>query len=442
MYQAKRDHFLLGPRRHPPGNGPRPPAASSRSSTPATSSTATTAIGPGSGPAPIAWLTIPMSAFFARRPPPSSASAFAAEDATLDAAVGRLRRHIAADHAPLNSASSAFGPTSTGATPTPTPPTSTPCWPAIPAGSCERPWSCRRCSPPASAWPPPTSPMDRAATRSGWQSWADRLGAAIAGSIAWLRCEGTSPATASGSSAAERRRDPRSSTTSGTCSPSPASATTSQAGDDRVELAFRGFRILLQVCYDLRFPVFVRNDRHTPYDLSLYVAVAETRSAAWRTLLRAAIENQCFVVGINRSGTDGNGHRYAGDSLIADFRQEHLLADAGNNGQPATIKATLNRDKMMAFRRKLPFLEDADARQRADQPAERRECGPSPGLWRARRPACRAPHLTQGQFVVQLTDAVTANDPLDSRGRKFTGTSANSANVEPRFTWACTSTSE
>ena len=89
----------------------------------------------------------------------------------------------------------------------------------------------------------------------------------------------------------------------------------------------------------------------------------ETRSAAWRTLLQArAIENQCFVVGINRSGTDGNEHRYAGDSLIADFAGT-LLADAGNNGQPATLQATLHRDEILAFRRKLPFLEDADARQ-------------------------------------------------------------------------------
>ena len=89
----------------------------------------------------------------------------------------------------------------------------------------------------------------------------------------------------------------------------------------------------------------------------------ETRSAAWRTLLQArAIENQCFVVGINRSGTDGNGHRYAGDSLMADFAGA-LLADAGSDGQPATLQATLRGEDMMKFRRKLPFLEDADARK-------------------------------------------------------------------------------
>ena len=68
------------------------------------------------------------------------------------------------------------------------------------------------------------------------------------------------------------------------------------------------------------------------------------------------------MVGINRSGADGNGHQYTGDSLIADFAGT-LLADAGNNGQPATLQATLNREDMMAFRQRLPFLEDADARQ-------------------------------------------------------------------------------
>ncbi|MDA9864559.1 nitrilase family protein, partial [Flavobacteriales bacterium] len=134
-----------------------------------------------------------------------------------------------------------------------------------------------------------------------------------------------------------------------------------KAGEDRVEVEFRGFRILLQVCYDLRFPVFVRNNQAVPYDLAIYVANwPETRSAAWRTLLQArAIENQCFVVGLNRSGTDGKGHRYAGDSLIADFSGK-LLADAGNSGSPAKISSTLSKDGLLAFRKKLPFLEDAD----------------------------------------------------------------------------------
>ncbi|MDG1675571.1 MAG: amidohydrolase [Flavobacteriales bacterium] len=134
-----------------------------------------------------------------------------------------------------------------------------------------------------------------------------------------------------------------------------------EAGTERVEFEWRGWRILLQICYDLRFPGFVRNHGPQPYDLALYVANwPERRREAWRTLLKArAIENQCFVVGVNRSGTDGNGHRYAGDSLILDHAGE-ALADAGGDGDSKTLRATLVREDMLAFRRKLPFLDDAD----------------------------------------------------------------------------------
>lgn len=212
------------------------------------------------------------------------------------------------------------------------------------------------------SWPPIT-PTDGPDSENDWmQTWADRLGAAIAGSVACHDAEGQPrnrfwfiPPKAEGTPTSYDKRHLF--TLAG-------EHDHFKAGDNRVELEFRGFRILLQVCYDLRFPVFVRNDRPSPYDLALYVANwPETRSAAWRTLLQArAIENQCFVIGINRSGTDGKGHRYAGDSLIADFAGT-LLADAGGDGRPVTLKATLNREDMMAFRRKLPFLEDADARQ-------------------------------------------------------------------------------
>ena len=64
-------------------------------------------------------------------------------------------------------------------------------------------------------------------------------------------------------------------------------------------------------------------------------------------------------MGVNRSGTDANGHRYAGDSLIIDHAGE-TLADAGNDGASKALSATLQHDDMMAFRRKLPFLSDAD----------------------------------------------------------------------------------
>ena len=132
-------------------------------------------------------------------------------------------------------------------------------------------------------------------------------------------------------------------------------------GTERVELTWRGWRILLQICYDLRFPAFVRNHGSAPYDLAIYVANwPEPRKDAWRTLLQArAIENQCHVVGINRCGVDGNGHTYSGDSLVADHTGS-LLADAGSSGNTAALRATLSKEKLDAFRQKLPFLSDAD----------------------------------------------------------------------------------
>lgn len=134
-----------------------------------------------------------------------------------------------------------------------------------------------------------------------------------------------------------------------------------QAGHDRVEVVWRGWRILLQICYDLRFPGFVRNHGPQPYDLAIYVANwPKPRREAWRTLLQArAIENQCFVVGVNRCGTDGNGHQYAGDSMVVDFSGA-VLADAGDHGNPVKLRASMHRASMKDFRKKLPFLEDAD----------------------------------------------------------------------------------
>ena len=82
-----------------------------------------------------------------------------------------------------------------------------------------------------------------------------------------------------------------------------------------------GWRINLQVCYDLRFPVWARNHpagQGDEYDVLLYVANwPEQRSLAWRTLLQArAIENQCYVVGVNRVGVDGKKNNYTGDSSV------------------------------------------------------------------------------------------------------------------------------
>ena len=209
------------------------------------------------------------------------------------------------------------------------------------------------------SWPPMDPEGGQGAVLTWMQNWANQLDAALIGSVACLDDQGHArnrcwfvPPTASGTPVHYDKRHLFSLA---------GEHHHFTAGDDRVEIQFRGFRILLQICYDLRFPVFVRNDRKDPYDMAVYVANwPENRSSAWRTLLQArAIENQCYVVGINRSGTDGNGHRYAGDSLMADFGGA-LLADAGSSGQPASLRATMSREDLVAFRKKLPFLLDAD----------------------------------------------------------------------------------
>ena len=132
-------------------------------------------------------------------------------------------------------------------------------------------------------------------------------------------------------------------------------------GKERVEVHWRGWRILLQICYDLRFPAFARNHGSHPYDVAIYVANwPETRKEAWRTLLQArAIENQCYVIGINRCGEDGNGHKYSGDSLISDHLGQ-LVADAGSTGTQASIQAVFCKEALSTFRKTLPFLADAD----------------------------------------------------------------------------------
>ncbi|HEU4813378.1 MAG TPA: amidohydrolase, partial [Xanthomonadaceae bacterium] len=99
------------------------------------------------------------------------------------------------------------------------------------------------------------------------------------------------------------------------------------AGRERLVLDWRGWRICPLVCYDLRFPVFSRNrfdvERagQPDYDLALYVANwPAARAHAWKTLLRArAIENLCYVAGVNRVGIDGNNLSYAGDSSVIDY---------------------------------------------------------------------------------------------------------------------------
>ncbi|MBP2169949.1 putative amidohydrolase [Erwinia toletana] len=130
------------------------------------------------------------------------------------------------------------------------------------------------------------------------------------------------------------------------------------AGERREIIEWRGWRILPQICYDLRFPVFSRNQND--YDLALYVANwPAARALHWQSLLLArAIENQAYVAGCNRVGSDGNQHQYSGDSRIISPQGEILAA--GEPHQPARLDAELSLENLREYREKFPAWRDAD----------------------------------------------------------------------------------
>ncbi|MDT3408068.1 UNVERIFIED_CONTAM: putative amidohydrolase [Pseudacidovorax intermedius] len=126
-------------------------------------------------------------------------------------------------------------------------------------------------------------------------------------------------------------------------------------GKERVIVHYKGFRILLQVCYDLRFPVFARNN--DDYDMIIYVANwPEKRADAWEHLLKArAIENLCFVFGLNRIGTDGNDlfYRESSHCFFADGKE--IAVKEGN-----IISADPDLQELLEFRKHFRFLDDRD----------------------------------------------------------------------------------
>jgi len=130
------------------------------------------------------------------------------------------------------------------------------------------------------------------------------------------------------------------------------------AGDKRFIAQVNGWRICLNVCYDLRFPAWARN-QGDDYDLLVYVANwPERRSVAWKTLLQArAIENMCYVAGVNRVGTDANGHNYNGESSIFGPLGETLWQHPHS---AAVHTVTLDKEHLLKTRADLPFLNDAD----------------------------------------------------------------------------------
>jgi len=131
-----------------------------------------------------------------------------------------------------------------------------------------------------------------------------------------------------------------------------------QSGEQRVIVELSGWRFLLTVCYDLRFPVFCRN--RNDYDAMICVANwPDSRRHAWRTLLMArAIENQAYVLGVNRVGEDGNGLSYSGDSMVVDFIGDRLID--GPTGQTWEQTQTLDYEALCDYRRKFPVWKDAD----------------------------------------------------------------------------------
>ena len=129
------------------------------------------------------------------------------------------------------------------------------------------------------------------------------------------------------------------------------------AGERRLLVEVKGWRVCPMVCYDLRFPVWSRS--RDDYDVLLYVANwPSRRRTAWSALLRArAIENVCYVVGVNRVGKDGNGASYSGDSVALDFLGQVL---GGERGGDFVETVVLDRESLATFRRDFPVHLDAD----------------------------------------------------------------------------------
>jgi predicted amidohydrolase len=129
------------------------------------------------------------------------------------------------------------------------------------------------------------------------------------------------------------------------------------AGRDKLIIDYRGFKICPLICYDLRFPVFSRNTEK--YDLLLFVANwPSPRIAAWDALLKArAIENCCYVVGVNRLGIDANALDYPGHSQVIDFAG-NLLYDSASKAEVAGVE--IGKKELLDFRTRFAFLDDQD----------------------------------------------------------------------------------
>lgn len=129
-------------------------------------------------------------------------------------------------------------------------------------------------------------------------------------------------------------------------------------GKDRVIVEYKGVRILLQICYDLRFPVFARS--HKDYDMIIYVASWPIpRIEAWKTLIKArAIENQCYVAAVNRIGKDPYCDYNGASAFIDPYGK--IIAECEEN-KAMTVTTDIDMNELNSFRKKFPVLDDADS---------------------------------------------------------------------------------
>lgn len=130
-----------------------------------------------------------------------------------------------------------------------------------------------------------------------------------------------------------------------------------KAGNEKLSIDYKGFRICPMVCYDLRFPVWSRNTED--YDVLIYIANwPKPRIVAWDTLLKArAIENMAYCIGVNRIGTDEVGHEYIGHSAVYDT----LGGQIAFSEKEEIVYATLSKEHITTTRQKLKFLDDRDS---------------------------------------------------------------------------------
>lgn len=130
------------------------------------------------------------------------------------------------------------------------------------------------------------------------------------------------------------------------------------AGKDKLIFEYKGFRICPFICYDLRFPVWARNTEEV--DLMIFVANwPNARMIAWDTLLKArAIENLCYVIGVNRVGKDNNNLIYTGHSAVYDALGDTILTF--ESGMSVTGSLTIDHAHIELTRKQFRFLEDRD----------------------------------------------------------------------------------